>query len=616
MMALITSPRLLSFVLTNILLFISIHGQHIRLEPWRIRDNSVTLSGFSSGGTFAQQMQFSYPSLFSGIAVFSHTYYRCGPGNGIQKDYDDACTKLDNPPASQLYDPNMALNDIQRFYEQRLIGNPAFLQNKKLYVFTGLRNFLFTPEMSLNILKLYEPMIQNSLNIRTRVMDAELLLPSDSYGGKCTDASANTDYIGNCGFSGALESLQFLLGPSIKRPGNERLEPLQTFNQREFFIPERHDMDDVGFVYVPKACKLSNPGRDRPGFGGSRPAECYLHFYFHGCFSGRDFLGMNHTVNSGFLQVAEANNIIMVFPQSVKSPENDIGCWDTYGFTGKDFATRKGAQVQVVHKMLQRVLGNDIQFPEDNRDTREPVKTQNPRPEDALPKSKTGSRNIAQLRKPFKVSGIYLHHVGIVAEAKEKDLECFNCFHLDGEIDTLDYPCLHDEDNEAPPKDYLNGALGLIFSANKSNLVPRVITDMEARFAKRAKVSGKSKGIFGFHCTATTGRLGGEVFLIRYKSLGEISKPNQVECSTQWENPEPFGDLITEGIQCVCGYKACNGFNLNQNNRSGSWNQKLDKKIDQNVSESSQSFLNCSILIITIVYQLITISDISALNNQ
>lgn len=33
----------------------------------------VTLSGFSSGGTFAQQLYISHSSMFSGIGVFSHS---------------------------------------------------------------------------------------------------------------------------------------------------------------------------------------------------------------------------------------------------------------------------------------------------------------------------------------------------------------------------------------------------------------------------------------------------------------------------------------------------------------------------------------------------------------
>jgi hypothetical protein len=49
----------------------------------------------------------------------------------------------------------------------------------------------------------------------------------------------------------------------------------------------------------------------------------------------REFVGESHIRNSGFLEVAELNNIVMIFPQALSSlPENEIGCWDTYGLTG------------------------------------------------------------------------------------------------------------------------------------------------------------------------------------------------------------------------------------------------------------------------------------------
>ena len=41
--------------------------------PQSVYPQWITLSGFSSGGSFAQQFQISYSSLFSGIAVFSHS---------------------------------------------------------------------------------------------------------------------------------------------------------------------------------------------------------------------------------------------------------------------------------------------------------------------------------------------------------------------------------------------------------------------------------------------------------------------------------------------------------------------------------------------------------------
>jgi len=50
----------------------------------------------------------------------------------------------------------------------------------------------------------------------------------------------------------------------------------------------------------------------------------------------REFNGTDHVVNSGFLELAEVNNLIVVFPQVLSNPpENRIGCWDTYGLTGQ-----------------------------------------------------------------------------------------------------------------------------------------------------------------------------------------------------------------------------------------------------------------------------------------
>ena len=44
----------------------------VTVEAMNVNKDWITISGFSSGGTFAQQLQFSYSSLFSGIGVFSH----------------------------------------------------------------------------------------------------------------------------------------------------------------------------------------------------------------------------------------------------------------------------------------------------------------------------------------------------------------------------------------------------------------------------------------------------------------------------------------------------------------------------------------------------------------
>jgi hypothetical protein len=157
--------------------------------------------------------------------------------------------------------------------------------------------------------------------------------------------------VSNCGFSGALDGLQWLLGSQIiKSPyAGVKLQTLLQFNQTEFFadsegITERNDLDDVGFIYVPKACH-------------KKSSYCLLHVYFHGWKVGREFVGSGHIVASGFLEVAEANGIIMVFPQALSSTEQPDGCWDIFGITGSFYATQLGAQVSVVKRMIDRILG-------------------------------------------------------------------------------------------------------------------------------------------------------------------------------------------------------------------------------------------------------------------
>ncbi|CAL8074274.1 unnamed protein product [Orchesella dallaii] len=326
-------------------------GIPVRLGNYRVNRNFITLSGFSSGGSFAQQLYLSYSSLIHGIAVFSHTYYRCGPVTSRQEEYDNACTKLGNRRVSELYDPNNALNDIQNYYAQRLIENPANLVNKPLYVYAGTRNWLFTADMSLRILQVFEPHIRNPKVIRTVVQDANLTLPTARADFPPCSGPQNSLQLGNCGLSGPLDALQFLLGePAIRQPATAvRLEPLLTFDQSEFFYgasSTRYDMDSVGYLYVPRIC-------------GSNQVDCLIHFYFHGCSVGRQFTGEDHIRNSGYLEVAETNGIIMVFPQAIASAENDIGCWDSYGFTGSLYATQRGSQVTAVRNMISRILRED-----------------------------------------------------------------------------------------------------------------------------------------------------------------------------------------------------------------------------------------------------------------
>jgi len=122
-------------------------------------------------------------------------------------DYDRACTKLFN--ASALYSVDNVHEEIRNYHAQRLIDDPKNLDSKKLYLYTALRNFLFSPgtiytrrlsyfhvftwskriiiydcilaqmtDQSLSVIRLFETYIKNPKQIMNRVQDAQLVLVS------------------------------------------------------------------------------------------------------------------------------------------------------------------------------------------------------------------------------------------------------------------------------------------------------------------------------------------------------------------------------------------------------------------------------------------------------
>jgi hypothetical protein len=75
-------------------------------------------------------------------------------------------------------------------------------------------------------------------------------------------------------------------------------------------------------------------------------------------FIGKHYVGDVIVRNAGFLEVAELNNVIILFPQvvpSLVSPINPMGCWDWWGYNSKEFATKLGPQMNSVKKMIDTV---------------------------------------------------------------------------------------------------------------------------------------------------------------------------------------------------------------------------------------------------------------------
>jgi hypothetical protein len=151
---------------------------------------------------------------------------------------------------------------------------------------------------------------------------------------------------------------------TVPGPNTELLGQLSLFNQTQYFLDGStytYSMNETGYVYVPSRCTEGST------------VSCMLHVVFHGCsqyrcvfvialsISIRLFMdqvlesmryfssGMIdeiYVTKTGYLQVAEANDIIMVFPQAIAISEGQVnpgGCWDTWGFAEPDVTSNFGS---------------------------------------------------------------------------------------------------------------------------------------------------------------------------------------------------------------------------------------------------------------------------------
>ena len=59
---------------------------------------------------------------------------------------------------------------------------------------------------------------------------------------------------------------------------------------------------------------------------------------------------MKYVENTGYNEVAEANDLVILYPQAVSKPrDNPYGCWDWWGFISQDYATKEGKQIGKNH---------------------------------------------------------------------------------------------------------------------------------------------------------------------------------------------------------------------------------------------------------------------------
>ena len=170
------------------------------------------------------------------------------------------------------------------------------------------------------------------------------LFPTKNEGGACS--SSASPFIGSCNYDAAGEMLTFLLG-DLNPPAATPEGKVVTFDQQRLAGNKAVTLADSGYAFVPTAC--------------AQGEACQVHVSFHGCNQYSGAVGMDYVNKTGLNNWADTNHLVIVYPQTKKSlfmPLNPQGCWDWWGYTGDDYASKKGEQLRAVKAIVQGLATN------------------------------------------------------------------------------------------------------------------------------------------------------------------------------------------------------------------------------------------------------------------
>jgi hypothetical protein len=322
------------------------------LPAYKIDIHQTSVSGVSSGGAMAVQMDVAHSSIMRGVGVIAGVAYGCADPRQLLAGLGGRVARgLDCMDGGVSFGGSVGADfSVKRTNEAAGAIDPATnLARQKIWLFSGYNDGLVRRGAMDAVAGYYghyvDPVNPGNVFYKTN-NHAPHALVTAGYGGKCL--GSNTKYINNCNYDAARHLLEHIYG-SLNPPSNSSSSSaMLAFDQREFVDavdPALVGLADTGHVYVPTTCKT---------------ATCRVHVVFHGC---KQYEGKVHNAvyaHAGYNRWAATNKIIVLYPQTVANAAlNPDGCWDWWGFSealpNANFARKTGHQISAIKKMLDRL---------------------------------------------------------------------------------------------------------------------------------------------------------------------------------------------------------------------------------------------------------------------
>ena len=353
-------------------------GEPIATPSYNIDLTQTSVSGISSGGYMAQQFHVANSAWMVGAGIVAGGPYYCAENNV-------------NEGAGKCVKGGISDNHIDQFVAEAnqqaaagRIDDTAHLSDDRIWLLHGKADDGVNEQVMDALESWYQKIGVAAEHIdyqRDHPFDHTwpqkyYQYPGDNHGntGNCFGPDPDYPFIGDCDYDAAGALLNHIYDNLNSRNGGALSGHILSIRQDEHFnaggYGSPQSMNPKAYIYVPESCATGD--------------ECRLHVSFHGCEMNYNdapsayssdsgpVYGLKFVENSGLNEWADANSMIVLYPQAKKSsffPTNPKGCWDFWNYEGGGVPhTQQGKQIDAIRDMMMTLAAGFTGNPHDPGD--------------------------------------------------------------------------------------------------------------------------------------------------------------------------------------------------------------------------------------------------------
>lgn len=333
-----------AFGLAGLVFFTGKNGNVIALPAYNVSLSTVSVSGLSSGGYMAAQLHVAYSkTIQKGAGIIAGGPVYCSQGKLATAT--GPC--MDGAGSRAL--PRL-LSTLSDWAANGRIDPVSHLRDDRLYLFSGTKDTTVRQPVMDDLNAMMGQFIPRANIAYRKDVAAEHGMPTDDFGNRCGDKGS--PFLNDCDTDAAGDLLTWIYGRLNGKNTGELTGSFVSFDQKAFWgnrDPASHGMASDGWAYVPANCAAGQ--------------SCRLHVVFHGCKQNADAVGDDFYRHAGYNEWADANGIIVLYPQTEATFANPNGCWDWWGYDDPNFAVKAGGQMVAVKTMIDRIVSGEADAP-------------------------------------------------------------------------------------------------------------------------------------------------------------------------------------------------------------------------------------------------------------